>query len=203
MVWGDYESGPTGIRPTQIAAWRSDGSAVVFEHPCHPSLVEEQVILPDGSKGTWIRHADGRDGIDVRGAAGGVCRRGDGKILVAWQWNLGPQEVVAEFPGGGIEDGETPEDAVRRELAEEVGLVPRSVTRLGRYYMTDRRSGRTSTWFLCTDLEHADGDGDEAEIATAWLTESEIDAEICAGRFINKSMLAAWAMYRAHQAAER
>ena len=31
------------------------------------------------------------------------------------------------FPGGGIRQGETPEDAARRELAEEIGLVAPNV----------------------------------------------------------------------------
>lgn len=196
--WGRFEVGPTGLSPEDLKAWRPIRSRIVFEHRNHSTLVEEIVELPDGSHQTWIRYADHRDGVPEVNAAGGICQRHDGKILVSWQWNLGPQQIVAEFPGGGIEPGETPEQAVRRELTEEVCLRPRTVRRLGRYFMTDRRAGRTSTWFLCTDLEPAEAVGDEAGIATAWLTPEQIDEQIRAERFENKSMLAAWAMFRAH-----
>lgn len=38
------------------------------------------------------------------------------------------------LPGGGIERGETPVDAVRRELAEELNLSVHTLTEIGAYY---------------------------------------------------------------------
>ena len=48
----------------------------------------------------------------------------DGRVLVARRGENAEHLPGAwEFPGGKIEDGETPEEAARRELAEETGLV--------------------------------------------------------------------------------
>lgn len=74
----------------------------MFTHCFHPDLIEQPVVLPDGTTTSFLRHADERDGSRTGEGVGAVCRRGDGKIPVAWQWNLGPAAVVAEFPGGGV-----------------------------------------------------------------------------------------------------
>ena len=53
----------------------------------------------------------------------------DGKVLL----NYVSKYDCYEFPGGGIEAGETPERAVQREVAEETGriVVPESVREFG------------------------------------------------------------------------
>lgn len=51
-----------------------------------------------------------------------LVRQGGG--FFAGEWLL---------PGGGLEPGETPEDAVRREVLEETGLLVTAAREIGRY----------------------------------------------------------------------
>ena len=47
----------------------------------------------------------------------------DGKLLVCQRTRHQTMPLKWEFPGGKIEEGEQPRDALRRELEEELGIV--------------------------------------------------------------------------------
>jgi 8-oxo-dGTP diphosphatase len=47
----------------------------------------------------------------------------DGKILICQRTRHQPMPLKWEFPGGKIEEGEQPRDALRRELDEELGIA--------------------------------------------------------------------------------
>jgi 8-oxo-dGTP diphosphatase len=49
----------------------------------------------------------------------------DGKILVCQRTRHQTMPLKWEFPGGKIEEGEQPRDALRRELDEELGIEAR------------------------------------------------------------------------------
>jgi putative (di)nucleoside polyphosphate hydrolase len=90
-----------------------------------------------------------------------------GIILCNWKnevfWGKRVREHSWQFPQGGIKSGETPENAMYRELREEVGLRPEHVRILGRtrewlrydvpdqWIRRDWRSnyrGQKQIWFL-------------------------------------------------------
>ncbi|BCJ44379.1 hypothetical protein GCM10010168_11920 [Actinoplanes ianthinogenes] len=56
-------------------------------------------------------------------AAYGVCRAADGSVLLTRGSDLSSYPGVWSLPGGGVEHGEHPADAVVREFAEETGLT--------------------------------------------------------------------------------
>jgi ADP-ribose pyrophosphatase len=47
----------------------------------------------------------------------------DHQIVLARQFRPGPQLVLDELPGGGVEEGEPPSTAAARELVEETGYA--------------------------------------------------------------------------------
>jgi 8-oxo-dGTP pyrophosphatase MutT (NUDIX family) len=175
---------------------------VVFTHPWHPALVEDDVVTGTGVELTWIRWADQRDDAERPDPVLAICVATDGRVLLARQWCHGPQRVVAEFPGGLTEPGETYEDAMRRELMEEVGLFPHRLTPIGRTLISSRRSGAGLRWYLAEDLEPRSLPSDPGEdIAVEWATPEDIDRRIVTGELDSGSMLAGWALFRAAGAA--
>ncbi len=88
-------------------------------------LTREAVTLPNGAKTHWsvVRHP---------GAACVLPIDGDHVVMVRnYRPALG--KWLLEIPGGGIGEGETPEEAARRELREEAGYTAERVVPLGAY----------------------------------------------------------------------
>jgi len=58
----------------------------------------------------------------------------NGDILMVRQYRKAIEKELLELPAGGIDPGEDPETAVKRELQEEIGYSPDQVELMGGFY---------------------------------------------------------------------
>jgi 8-oxo-dGTP diphosphatase len=60
----------------------------------------------------------------------------EGRILICRRTAQQPHALKWEFPGGKVEPGETPRQALERELAEELGILHAAGAEIARYPYT-------------------------------------------------------------------
>lgn len=58
----------------------------------------------------------------------------DGNVIMLRHYRHGIQQYLMEFVGGGMEEGEVPEDAARREVQEETGYIGGTFFHVGTSY---------------------------------------------------------------------
>ncbi len=85
--------------------------------------------LADGRTATFdVVHPDGQEFVNV------IALTPEHQVVIAKQFRPGPERVFHELPGGFVDEGESPQEAVLRELLEETGYVPGRIELLGSYY---------------------------------------------------------------------
>jgi len=73
----------------------------------------------------------------------------DNRFIILKQYRPAVEDYTYELPSGHLEDGESPDEAVRRELREETGCVADHVSLLGEVIPdTGRLENRFSSRFL-------------------------------------------------------
>jgi ADP-ribose pyrophosphatase len=73
-------------------------------------------------------------------------------VLLVRQFRHAVGKSLLEIPAGGVDPGEEPIDAVRRELQEETGFLPRKIEKLGGFYSVPGYGTEYLYCFLATDL---------------------------------------------------
>ncbi|MES2463519.1 MAG: NUDIX hydrolase [Armatimonadota bacterium] len=116
----------------------------------------DTVTLPNGKQSK-------REVVEHGGAVAVVAMKDDETVLMVRQFRLPAGKALLEIPAGGIDEGEDPEEAARRELAEEIGMVPDTLTPLYQAYAAPGYTTEILYGFLAQGLRDAPQDPDEDE----------------------------------------
>jgi ADP-ribose pyrophosphatase len=103
----------------------------------------------------------------------------DGRVVLIRQYRASVDRVLWEFPAGRVDEGETAENAARRECEEEIGRAPGQIERLGGWFPTPGYCDEELIFFRVSDLRtpppdspHHPDDDEDIECRTMTLDEA-------------------------------
>jgi len=131
-------------------------------------LRRERVRLPSGREGL-------REIVEHVGAVAAVVMRGDGKVVLVRQFRKPLEREILELPAGLIEEGESPEDAIMREIKEETGYRPGKLERLLDFFLAPGFTDARIHLFLASDLiedEQSPDEDEQIEVVTLDLDDA-------------------------------
>jgi 8-oxo-dGTP diphosphatase len=103
-----------------------------------------------------------------------VIERSDRRILIGQRRRNDTSPLKWEFPGGKVEEGETPEAALARELQEELSVTLEKCVELGRARHTYATPpGELEVRFYATSIKEAEITPNEFE-QIAWVLPKEL-----------------------------
>jgi ADP-ribose pyrophosphatase len=77
----------------------------------------------------------------------------DGRLVMVRQFRKAAERVLLELPAGGIDQGESAEDAVRREMEEETGYRVGSLRHLASFFTSPGFTTELMHLYEATDLQ--------------------------------------------------
>jgi 8-oxo-dGTP pyrophosphatase MutT (NUDIX family) len=124
-----------------------------------------------------IVHPDGRPGIysvvELPGFAIILPMTNDGQIYFVRLWRYPIAAFSWELPMGRLDDGEDPQQAAERGLAEETGLMAATWQKLGRVSSMNGVANNYGTAFVAQGVKSIDGprDSEVEQVQTFSLAE--------------------------------
>ncbi len=155
--------------------WRRSSRRLVYENPWI-SVYHDDVVQPDGEPGIYglvhFRHR----------AVGVAPLDAAGRVLLVGQFRYTLDRYSWEIPEGGGRFEESPEEAARRELAEETGYGGGVWRELCRAYLSNSVSDEEAILFAATNLEPGQATPDGTErLELRWVAFDEALAMIGRG----------------------
>jgi len=113
--------------------------------------------------------------LEYPGWVNAIALTEENEVILIRQYRHGAEEIILELPGGCIDAGENPEQAVKRELLEETGYEFESIELICQLYANPSTSGNITTSYLAkggkkVQEQHLDG-REEIEVLTVGIDE--------------------------------
>ena len=165
--------------------WETTGRAEVYAGRVR--LVEHTVILGDGTRSCYevdesIPFAVATLVIDSE------------HVILTRQYRYPLDRWIYDLPGGAGGENETPEEAARRELEEEIGLIPNALIPLHTFFVNPGRAAWPVHLFLCdagTAAGTVDASDPAEQVQHARIKLDELDAAIASGEIVDPSLIVA------------
>lgn len=174
--------------------WKTLARHTEFEAPPFLRIVREEVEIAPGQV------IDDFWQVELRHFVAVVPVLANGRIATISGYRHGPRRMCLSLPGGFVDPGEEAEAAARRELAEETGLAPARLVRLGTFVDNGNQRGATGTYFLALDCTPQGGRVDDIteDLTAAEMSPAEVDRALFDGRFGVIHHAAVWSLARLH-----
>ena len=114
----------------------------------------------------------------------------DGRVVIVKQYRAPLDRETWEFPAGRLNDGESAEDAARRECEEEIAQVPHHLERLTALYPAPGFCDEELIFFRVFDLREPPPDSphhpdDDEDITTRTVSVVEARAMLARGDIVD------------------
>jgi 8-oxo-dGTP pyrophosphatase MutT (NUDIX family) len=165
--------------------WVVHGERLLYESPWM-SLALVDVEIPGGER---FEHHVMRA---PAGASGTVVVGDGGRILLLWRHRFTTDTWGWEVPAGRVDEGETPEEAARRETIEETGWSPGPLTHLCTYHPNNGQSDLRFHLFRADGATYVGEPTDPSEAERlAWLGVGDVMAAVRDGQVLDGLSLTA------------
>jgi 8-oxo-dGTP pyrophosphatase MutT (NUDIX family) len=176
------------IRSGEMKKWKLLDKEKVFETPWF-SIEKRKYRLPEGQEKGDYYHLNRPDYVL------GLVEDGRGNILIEKQYRRAVNDFVYEIPAGWIDKGESPEQAMEREMEEETGLRAKVYKKFAIYPLSGFTSMKA---YAC--LMKLEGDGEmkrdeDEQIESEWVSLSRLKEMVKSGKIRDMGFLATLSLF--------
>ena len=170
-----------------LKPWKKISTEIVHENK-FVTFRHDEFDLPNGVNADYYY-------FDISDAVTIIAVDEFGKLLIVNQYRPLFEQIVSEFPAGGIKNGQTPEEAADLELREEANVRAENYEYMGKFQSSNARTNEWMHVFVAHELSESSAPKDETEEFEheRWSVE-DLESKIADGEFVDGICLAAWTL---------